>query len=133
MVVIKIIAILFCLLLLNFKPIDLSLTLAFVSIIFFILLNFNRKLNFNLNVNKIKKKYLKQIFDKVLKRMLISSGANFKYSYEILILSFFLKPNLLVNIVTIYTLARILLFLNSQLKLFFYENLSLKFIKKKKY
>lgn len=131
MVVIKIIAILFCLLLLNFKPIDLSLTLAFVSIIFFILLNFNRKLNFNLNVNKIKKKYLKQIFDKVLKRMLISSGANFKYSYEILILSFFLKPNLLVNIVTIYTLARILLFLNSQLKLFFYENLSLKFIKKK--
>ena len=131
LVILKLIFTLFSLYILNFDPLNLSLVLFITSLIFFLLLNFNRNIELKLNFNKINKISLKKTASKILKRLLIISGSNFKYSYEILILSFFFQPQYLANTVTLYTLARSLTFLNSQLKLFFLEILSLQFIRKK--
>lgn len=130
LIISKLFVSIFSLYILKFDPLKLTVTLLITSIIFYLFLNLKKELNLRLIINKINKQSFKKTFNKIFKRFLITSGSNFKYSYEILILSIFFLPQSLANTITLYTLARSLTFINSQLKLFFYEILSLEFTKK---
>ena len=112
----------------NARIIDIAYTQLFISILFFFYA-FYRNSFFELKFSLFNKKifnFIKLLLD----RFLLNTSSVFKYSTELLILSFFFSNKELVAIVTTLTLARAGIFFISIIKMFYNEKISLAFSKK---